>query len=104
LSRAVVANGFVFLAGLTARNKEGDVRRQTSDILEQIETLLKEAGSNKSKLVSANVWLTDVADFDEMNLAWEAWIDPRNPPARATVQAQLAGSGSLVEIKAMALA
>lgn len=104
LSRVVKANGMVFLCGLTSRDKSLDVTGQTRDILEQIDGLLRQAGTSKSRALSANVWLTDVANFDAMNAAWEAWIDPENPPARATVGAPLAGSGSHVEIMLTALA
>jgi enamine deaminase RidA (YjgF/YER057c/UK114 family) len=102
LSRAVVCDRMVHLCGLTAVDKSGDVSAQTVDVLRQIDELLAAAGTNKSLLVSANVWLPDIADFNAMNTAWEAWIDPTNPPARATVQAVLAGTGNKVEIMALA--
>ena len=104
LSKALKANGFVYLSGLTAKDKSGGVAEQTADILAQIDHYLALAGTSKSKLVKVNVWLADVSTFAEMNSAWEAWVDPACPPARATVESRLAGSGSLVEIMAEALA
>jgi enamine deaminase RidA (YjgF/YER057c/UK114 family) len=103
LSKAVVANGFVFISGLTAREKVADVATQTSDILAQIDQYLAEAGTDKSRLVNANIWLVDISTFSAMNGAWDAWVDKANLPARATVEAGLAGSGNLVEISAVAL-
>jgi len=102
LSKVVVANGIAFLAGLTAKDRSAGVRQQTADVLAQIDTYLGLAGTEKSKLLKVNIWLRDLSDFDEMNLAWDAWIDPAQAPARATVQSSLAG-GILVEIMAEAL-
>lgn len=103
LSRAVKAGGTVYLSGLTAKDKSGGVAEQTRDVLAQIDQLLAAAGTSKSRLVKVNIWLTDVSTFAEMNSAWEAWVDPACLPARATVEAKLAGSGSLVEIMAEAI-
>ena len=103
LSKAVVANGFVFLAGMTARDTKGDVRAQTADILAQIDSYLAKAGTDKSRLVSVNIWLKDISTFAEMNAAWTDWADPANLPARATVEARLASDDLLVEIMAKAL-
>jgi len=102
LSKVVVANGVAFLSGLTAKDRSGGVRAQTEDVLAQIDTYLGLAGTARSRLVKVNIWLRDLADFDEMNAAWDAWIDPAEAPARATVQSSLAG-GILVEIMAEAL-
>ena len=74
------------------------VGEQTRDILATIDKLLKQAGTDKSKLLSANIWLADIATFDEMNQVWDAWVARGNPPARATVQAQLAHPDYKVEI------
>ena len=63
---------------------------------------MAEAGSDKSKLLSANLWLTDMGDFDEMNAVWDAWVDPANPPARACVEAKLAAPQYTVEIMVVA--
>jgi enamine deaminase RidA (YjgF/YER057c/UK114 family) len=103
MSRAVVANGFVFLSGLTAIDKSLDIAGQTSDVLNRIEKLLIASGSSREHLLSATVWLNDVKDFDRMNEAWESWFRNTAPPARATVEAKLALPGALIEIMAQAL-
>jgi len=100
LSKALVAGGRFYISGLTAQDKSGGVFEQTKDILAQIDHYLDQVGADKTRLVKVNIWLTDVADFSEMNNAWKEWVDPDCPPTRATVGAPLAGSGSLVEIMA----
>lgn len=102
LSRAVVHGSLVFLAGLTADDLTQDVTGQTRQILAKIDRTLEEAGTDKSKLLSAQIWLRDIATFAAMNQAWEAWLDKANPPARATVEARLANDRILVEIMAVA--
>ena len=101
-SQAVVHGGLVFLAGHTARDGAAGVREQTRDILEQIDGHLAAAGTNRSRLLSVQVWLADIATFDEMNAAWEAWVDPENLPVRATVEARLAAPEWKVEIAGIA--
>jgi enamine deaminase RidA (YjgF/YER057c/UK114 family) len=103
LSKVLVANGFAFLSGLTARDRAGDVKAQTLDILQQIDGYLAMAGTDKSKLVNVNIWLKNISQFNEMNAVWEKWVDPNALPARATVQAALAHEDILVEIMAQAL-
>ena len=99
MSQAVVHGNTVYLAGQVARNAPGgSVTEQTKDILAIIDRLLAEAGSDKSKLLSANIWLADIATFNEMNAVWDAWVDPENPPVRACVRADLARPEILVEI------
>lgn len=102
LSKLLVANGFAFLSGLTAKDKTGGVREQTADILTQVEHYLGLARTDKTRLVKVNIWLKDMSMFDEMNAAWEAWVDPEALPARATVQSNLL-DGTLVEIMAQAV-
>ncbi|MDH3689981.1 MAG: RidA family protein, partial [Gammaproteobacteria bacterium] len=72
------------------------------DILARIDSLLAEAGTDKSKLLTANIWLSDINDFDEMNSVWDAWIDPENPPCRACVESKLAAPQFTVEIQVAA--
>jgi enamine deaminase RidA (YjgF/YER057c/UK114 family) len=103
LSRAVVAGDFVFLAGLTAGDLAADVAGQTAQILTKIDHYLAEVGSDKAHLVSAQIWLRDIAKWGEMNDVWKGWIDKANPPARATVEARLAGDNILVEIMVTAV-
>lgn len=102
MSQAVVANGFVYLAGQVAPGP--DVASQTAAILERIDLLLRQAGSERRLLVSANVWLTDIATFAEMNGVWDQWVADITPPARACVEARLADPQFSVEIAAVALA
>lgn len=104
LSKVLVANGFAFLSGLTAKDRSGGVIEQTADILAQIDAYLAMAGTDKSRIVVANIWLKDISQFDEMNKAWTAWVDPNAQPARATVESRLARENILVEIQVQALA
>ena len=75
---------------------------QTSNILSQIDGFLAMAGTNKTKLLSANIWITDMAQFAEMNTVWDTWVSPGNTPARATVEAKLASPDYKVEIMVVA--
>jgi enamine deaminase RidA (YjgF/YER057c/UK114 family) len=100
---AVIVNGIVTTAGITARDTTADVTAQTRDILAQIDDLLAEAGSSKSRLLTANIWLRDIASFGAMNEAWDAWVDMANLPVRATVEARLALPELLVEIQVTAV-
>ena len=102
MSQAVVHGETVYLAGQVADDPSADVVGQTKQILAKIDGLLAEAGSDKSKLLSATIWLTDIRTFDEMNKAWAAWVSPGNTPARACVEAKLARSNLLVEIGVVA--
>ena len=98
MSRAVVHGDTVYLCGHVAKDHAADAEGQTRDILAQIEALLKEAGSEKSKILAATVYLQDMGDFAAMNTAWDAWVDRSHPPARTTVEARLARPGLRVEI------
>ena len=99
MSQAVVHNGMVFLAGQVAQGKPGaSVAEQTRDILERIDALLAAAGTDKTRLLTANIWLADIKTFDEMNGVWDRWVAPGATPARATVEAKLAAPHYTVEI------
>jgi len=98
LSRAVVCGDFVFLAGLTADDRKQDTAGQTAQILRKIDHYLGESGTDKSRLLSAQIWLREIGDWAAMNEVWKTWIDKANPPARATVEAKLAGPDIRVEI------
>jgi len=98
MSRAVVRGDTVYLAGLVARDASGGIEAQTADILEQIDSYLARAGASKSSLLTAQLWITDMANFAAMNKVWNEWVDPQNPPARACVKADLARPELLVEI------
>jgi enamine deaminase RidA (YjgF/YER057c/UK114 family) len=102
LSGAVRAGRFVFVSGTVPDNLAADVNGQTSEVLVKIDALLKKAGSHKSLVVSASIWLTDIRNRDAMNSEWLKWMDPKNPPARATVEAKLADPRMLVEIACVA--
>jgi enamine deaminase RidA (YjgF/YER057c/UK114 family) len=97
-SAAVESGGVVYVAGQVADDLSQGARGQTEQVLKKIDALLAAAGTNKSKVLSANVWVTDIRNRDEMNAAWTAWVDPANLPARATVEAKLADPRMLVEI------
>lgn len=98
LSRAVVHNGVVYLAGTTADTRGASSKVQTEEILAKIDALLKLSGSDKSRLLSAVVYVADMRVKPGMDEAWMAWIDPKNPPARATVETRLGTADTLVEI------
>jgi enamine deaminase RidA (YjgF/YER057c/UK114 family) len=103
MSKAVANGNTVYLAGIVADDPKGkNVTDQTKDILKQIEGFLAKAGTDKSKLLSANIWITDMANFAEMNAVWDAWVAPGNTPARATVEAKLASPDYKVEIMVVA--
>jgi enamine deaminase RidA (YjgF/YER057c/UK114 family) len=103
MSKAVVHGDTVYLSGLVADAPKGkNTAEQTRNILSQIESFLARAGTDKSNLLSANIWLTDMATFAEMNAVWDAWLSPGNPPARATVEAKLASPDYKVEIMVVA--
>lgn len=102
MSKAVIHGNTVYLAGITAEDRNGDVKEQTKQILAQIDRHLAAAGTDKSKLLSANIWLTDIGTWADMNTVWDAWVAPGNTPARATVEAKLAAPGLKVEIMVVA--
>jgi enamine deaminase RidA (YjgF/YER057c/UK114 family) len=106
MSQAVIhsdnAGSTVYLAGQVADDPSADVAGQTRQILAKIDGLLEKAGTDKSKLLSANIWLSDISTFNQMNEVWDAWVSPGQPPARATVEARLAGPQYKVEIMAVA--
>jgi enamine deaminase RidA (YjgF/YER057c/UK114 family) len=103
MSQVVVHGNTVYLAGVVAHKAAGEsVTRQTQDILATIDSHLAKAGTDKSKLLSANIYITDMKNFAEMNAAWDAWVSPGNTPARATVEAKLASPQYSVEIMVVA--
>jgi enamine deaminase RidA (YjgF/YER057c/UK114 family) len=99
MSAAVIHNGMVYLAGFVSENAKGkSVKEQTLDILAEIDATLKQAGTNKTNIVKANIWLTDIGTFSQMNEAWDSWVAAGATPARATVESKLAAPGYDVEI------
>jgi enamine deaminase RidA (YjgF/YER057c/UK114 family) len=99
MSQVVVHGDTVFLAGIVASNAGGEsVTKQTQDVLSIIDGHLKKAGSDKSKLLTATIYLTDMKTFAEMNAVWDGWVSAGNTPARATVETKLASPQYNVEI------
>ena len=99
MSQVVVHGDVVYSAGQVAQNAPGaSVAEQTRDILSSIDRLLAAGGTDKSKLLTANIWLSDIATFDEMNEVWDAWVSPGNTPCRACVESKLAFPKYTVEI------
>ena len=97
MSMAVVHNGTVYLAGQVGKPGES-VTDQTRDVLAQVDRLLAEAGTDKTRILSAQIWLADMADFAEMNAVWDAWVPQGHTPARATGEAKLATPDYKVEV------
>ena len=102
LSEIVVHNGVAYLAGEVPDDTSKDVTGQTAEVLAKIEKLLKQVGSDKTKILSAQIFLPDMKDFAGMNVAWEAWIPAGQTPARATIEAKLANPALKVEIMCIA--
>jgi enamine deaminase RidA (YjgF/YER057c/UK114 family) len=102
MSQAVVHGNTVYLAGVVADDTKLDTAGQTRQVLAKIDALLAKAGTDKSKLLSAVIYITDMANFADMNKVWDGWVSPGNTPARATVQAQLAAPPYKVEIMVVA--
>lgn len=101
MSQAVVHGGLVYLSGQVATG--ATVTEQTTAVLAQIDALLAAAGTSKAKLLTANVWLTDITTFGELNAVWEQWVVPGATPSRATVEAKLATPDYKVEIAVVAV-
>jgi enamine deaminase RidA (YjgF/YER057c/UK114 family) len=103
MSKVVVHGDTVYLAGLTADKTVGDsVAEQTREILASIDALLQKAGTDKSKLLQATIWLQDIRTVDEMNKVWDAWVVPGETPARACIEARLQSPAKMVEIRVTA--
>ncbi|AWU96928.1 RidA family protein [Azospirillum ramasamyi] len=103
MSQAVVCGGLVYTAGVVALRAPGaGVAEQTTDILGRIDELLAAAGTDKTKLLTATIWLADIAGFAEMNGVWDAWVAPGNTPVRACVESKLAAPQFTVEIQVTA--
>ncbi|MBF0857755.1 RidA family protein [Gluconobacter sp. LMG 31484] len=102
LAGVVVHNGLAYLAGQVADDASLDTEGQTIDILRQIDALLASLGTDKSRILSVQIFLTDIGEIGAMNRAWDAWLDPASKPARATVEAKLAVQEWRVEMTAIA--
>lgn len=105
MSKVVVHNKVVYTSGLVDLTPSTDITEQTKNVLKEVDDLLEEAGTSKSNLLTASIWLKDIEkDFSEMNAVWVAWMDPENKPVRATVQSPMARPEILVEIQVTAAA
>ena len=102
LSQAAVHGGLVYSAGIVADDPVPDAKQQTAQILAQIDRLLAEGGSDKSKILTATIWLSDIRHYAAMNEAWDPWVVPGATPARACVEAKLAAPQYWVEIRVVA--
>lgn len=97
-SESAVFNGVVYLAGMVPERGDTDIRGQTADVLEQVQQQLLAAGSDKSRILRAQIFLTDIAEIGAMNEVWDAWVVPGTAPPRATVEAALADPAWKIEI------
>ena len=102
LAKAVEHGDTVYLAGILADDLDQDIKGQTKAVLAEIERLLARCGSSKSKLLQCQIWVTDIRNRAPMNEVWSAWVDAKNLPARACVEAKLADPRALVEIMVVA--
>lgn len=98
MSEASIHQGVVYLAGQVPETADADIETQTREVLEAIDALLAQAGTDRTKILRAQIYLADIADFDGMNRAWDAWVVPGQAPSRATVEARLAQPDWKVEI------
>jgi enamine deaminase RidA (YjgF/YER057c/UK114 family) len=102
MSEAVVHNQTIYLAGQVAEDASQDPAGQTAQVLAAIDRLLAECGSDKTRILSAQIFLADIADFKAMNSVWDAWVPAGHTPARATIESKLAAPKYRVEIKVIA--
>jgi enamine deaminase RidA (YjgF/YER057c/UK114 family) len=102
MSQMTIHNGTVYLAGQVPTDTSADMRGQTEQVLERIDELLDQAGTSKEYLLSAQIWVSCMTEFDQMNTAWDDWVVPDRPPVRAAVEARLARPEWKVEIMVVA--
>ncbi len=102
MSQAVIYGNTVYLAGQVAADPTRDVPEQTREVLAAIDALLAEAGTDKTRILSATIYLADIRSFAQMNSVWDAWVPQGHTPARATVEAKLAAPAYKVEIQVIA--
>jgi enamine deaminase RidA (YjgF/YER057c/UK114 family) len=102
MSQMVIHGDTIYLAGQVASDLTADIVNQTQQVVDKIDALLSEAGSDKTKLLTAQIWLASIGNFAQMNTVWDAWIPEGNTPARACIEARLASPEYLVEIGVIA--
>jgi enamine deaminase RidA (YjgF/YER057c/UK114 family) len=98
MSQIVIHSDTIYLAGQVANDSNADITLQTQQVLQKIDALLAEAGSDKSQILSAQVWLTSMGHIAQMNEVWDAWVPEGHAPARACTEARLASPDFLVEV------
>jgi enamine deaminase RidA (YjgF/YER057c/UK114 family) len=98
MSQIVIHGDTVYLAGQVANDSNADITVQTEQVLQKIDALLAEAGSNKGKILSAQIWLASMGHFAQMNEVWDAWVPEGQAPGRACIEARLASPDLLVEV------
>ena len=104
MSQIVVHGDTIYLAGQVAADAGADITVQTQQVLQKIDTLLAEVGSDKSKILSAQIWIASMGHFAQMNEVWDAWVAEGHAPARACIEARLASPDLLVEVGIIAAA
>ena len=104
MSKAVRHGDTIYTMGHVARNRDGDIKAQTADVLERLDATLAEMGTDKSKILSITIYMADMGEFSGMNEVWDAWVDGHNAPARTTLGAPLAAPEIRVEMTAIAAA
>src|ERR1043165_5742458 len=102
ISQAVVHGNVAYFAGVTPDPIAGDIKTQTTQVLRRVDELLKLAGTDKSRLLSAQVWIADMRLFEDHNSVWNEWVDPANPPVRACLTTEFWRPGMLVEVMVVA--
>jgi enamine deaminase RidA (YjgF/YER057c/UK114 family) len=102
ISQAVVHSNVAYFAGITPNPIVGDIKAQTAQVLRRVDELLNLAGTDKSKLLSAQVWIADMRLFEDHNSVWNEWVDPANPPVRACLTTDFWRPGMLVEVMVVA--
>ena len=98
MSQLVIHGDTVYLAGQVAKDASANITVQTQQVLDKVDALLAEAGSDKSKILSAQIWISNIGHFAAMNEVWDAWVPEGNAPARACIEARLASPDLLVEV------
>ena len=102
MSQVVIHGDTVYTAGVVADDANTDVGGQTGQILDKIDRYLAEAGTDKSKILMATIWLSDIKDFGDVNAVWDMWVAKDNPPARACIESRLAAPQYKIEIRVVA--
>ncbi len=98
MSQIVIHGDTVYLAGQVAKDASADIKTQTQQVLDKVDALLAEAGSDKSKILSAQIWVANIGHFAQMNEVWDTWVAEGNAPTRACIEARLATPDLLVEV------